>query len=272
MIKQGEQRFSFVHFAKLLFQNRKKAGMYGLLFIAISCNICLFLPGGMHSSGAGHLVNAVQLICFFAMGVINVWAFYRKKFMAAFSSTGDKLAFIALLFIIMAIVLFVYYYLAGNNNLSMVFASSSAFLLPFLLIQSWMAYLHIPAKDYPIWQLPEEARPMEGALPSYAGNMQVQLKLLRGLRDNLENIFPVAVPEKLKLGRMFERFLAQQYQPGDTGGIALKDERQQPFGWQFYESRYAGLWQRNLDPARSMRENRLRPNATINVVRLRMPH
>jgi hypothetical protein len=175
MIKQAQQStFSFHDFARLLFQNRKRAGMYGLIFIFISFNLCLFLPANMQSPKAETMVNSVQLFCFAIMGIINVWFFYKRNFLAELFFSGAKLAFILLLFILIAFVLFVYYYVSGNNGLIMAFASSSAFLLPFIIYQGWKEFMSIPAKKFPLWHLPETEF-NDNPLSSAVNTMQVQL-------------------------------------------------------------------------------------------------
>src|SRR5450432_2528003 len=105
MIKQPEQSFSFLDFARVLFQNRRRAGMYGLIFIFVSFNLGLFFSTNMHSPDHEKIVNAVQLVCFLIMGIINVWYFYKRNFLAELFFSGAKLAFILLLFILIAFVL-----------------------------------------------------------------------------------------------------------------------------------------------------------------------
>ncbi|MEO5684337.1 MAG: TssN family type VI secretion system protein [Chitinophagaceae bacterium] len=267
MIKQAEQSFSFYHFGQLLFQNRKKAGLYGLFFVVVSFNLCLFLQANLQTPAAERIINAIQLMCFAAMGIFNVWFFYKRNFLAELSLSGAKLAFICLLFIVIALVLFVYYYVSGNNELVMAFASSGAFLLPFLIYQGWIEFMDIPVKSYPVWYLPAVDAAVRNTAVSAANSMQVQLKIARRADDMEQHTFPVTTPGKLRLGRMFERFIEDQSEQGSRAVIATTDGRD-PFGWHFYEEKWGGFYNRNLNPTKSLLENNIKTNAKIMVVRI----
>ncbi|MEP6746341.1 MAG: TssN family type VI secretion system protein [Bacteroidota bacterium] len=268
MIKQVQPTFSFNDFVRLLFQNRRRAGVYGLTLIIISFNLCLFLPANMHTPSAERLVNVVQLCCFGIMGIVNVWFFYKRNFLAELFFSEAKLAFILLLFILIGLVLFIYYYVTGNNGLMMAFASSSAFLLPFIIYQGWMEYVAIPAKKMNAWHLPVVEAGNNNAPLSTASTMQIQLKISRKENDTVCNIFPVTTSGKVKLGKVFERFIIEQNNQGVKSEIEIKNKKQAAFGWQFQEEKWYGLYSRSLNPLRSLLENNVKPNAKIIVTRV----
>lgn len=268
MIKQATQHFSFHHFARLLVQHRKQAGMYVLFLLVVSFNLCLFLSN-LHTPVATPMVNAVQLICFGIMGVVNVWFFYKPAFLAAFAVSNARPAFVGLLFVVIALLLFVYYSLTGNNTLVMAFASSGSFLLPFLVYQAYIAFMHIPAKQYAVWYLPTDTGVTTGAFAANAASaMQVQLGVARRLGDAGFHTFPVTTSGKMKLGKIFERFIEEQAAHGPQAAIETTDKYQRTVGWQFYEQKWAGMYKRNLNPAMSLLENNIRPNARIMVTRI----
>ncbi|MEO5638180.1 MAG: TssN family type VI secretion system protein [Chitinophagaceae bacterium] len=264
MIKQAASAFSFQNFARLLFQNRKKAGLYGGLFIVIAFNLCLFLGANMHSPDNERTVTVIQLVSFAFMGIINVWIFYKRNFLEELSLSGAKLAFICLLFIVMALVLFLYYYISGNNELIMAFASSGAFFLPFLICQGWTAWMTIPPKNYPVWYLPSVEIP---AMSATANSMQVQLQIARKANDVQTHIYPVTVSARVKLGKTFEMLVATHEMQERKNSIQVKDNQEQLFAWQFYEEKWAGLYRRHLDPSRSLTGNKIKPNAKIVIIR-----
>jgi Type VI secretion system, TssN len=268
MIRQPEQSFSFLNFARVLFQNRRRAGMYGLIFIFVSFNLGLFFSTNMHSPDHEKIVNAVQLVCFLIMGIINVWYFYKRNFLAELFFSGAKLAFILLLFILIAFVLFIYYYDSGNDGLIMAFASSSAFLFPFIVDEGWKEYMAIPARTYPVWYLPITDADYTISF-SATGTIQIQLKIYRKEKDNSYNLFPVTAPGKVKLGKIFGRFIAEQNIPDTI--IEIKDKNSQTFGWQFYEEKWFGFYNMYLNPAKSLIENNIKPDAKIIVVRVNEP-
>ncbi|MEO6316374.1 MAG: TssN family type VI secretion system protein [Chitinophagaceae bacterium] len=267
MIKQAVQPFSLQHFGRLLFQNRKKAGLYGLCFVGLSLNLCLFLSANMHTPAAARMNDVLQLMCFGIMGVFNVWVFNKRNFLKGCAFQGARLAFISLLFVLIVLVLFLYYYFSGNNGLIMAFASSGAFLLPFLIFQGWMEYSNIPEKTYPVWQLPSD-NGESNALPAFTVHtMQVHFSVLCAPGDETVHIFPVTVSGKTKLGRVFENFVKDSGRHGRRFAIAVKDPHDHAFEWQFFEKKWAGLYSKNLNPAVSLHENYILPNATIHVVR-----
>ena len=150
----------------------------------------------------------------------------------------------------------------------MAFASSGAFLFPFLIYQGWTEFVNIPKKKYPVWQLPPATTIVSTMAAPTVNTMQVQVKIARRVNDANENTFPVTVSGKLKLGKVFERFVEEQQVHGEYGAIEIKGKQQEPFGWQFYEERWAGFYSRNLNPAISLLENKIKPNAKITVIRI----
>lgn len=267
MIKQAQPTFSWQLFGRLLFQHRKNATVYGLVFVAVSINLCLFLPANMRTPAAEQLVNAGQLLCFGVMGIINVWFFTRRNFLAELSISGVRLAYISLLFIAIALVLFIYYYISGNNSLIMAFASSSAFLLPFIIYQGFAEFVEVPVRNYPVWYLPEIASPPALLAAFTINSMQVQMRITRAADSPGENTFPVTASGKTKLGRVFEKFIAENNVSGSTHTIDLADTTGHAFGWQFFEWKFGGMMCRYLNPALSLLENHIKPNAIIVVIR-----
>ncbi len=267
MIKQAQPPFSWQLFGRLLFQNRKKATVYGLFFVVVSFNLCLFLPANMHTPAAEQMVNGVQLFCFGVMGIINVWFFTRRNFLAELSFSGVRLAYISLLFIAIALVLFIYYYISGNNSLIMAFASSSAFLLPFIIYQGFIELMEVPPTLHPVWYLPKVASPAATLSAFTVNSMQVQLRIARSANSTGENTFPVTASGKTKLGRMFEKFVGENNLPGSHPTIDLKSNNGQVFGWQFFELKYGGIFCKYLNPALSLLENKIKPNAIIHIIR-----
>ena len=265
MIKQAQPSFSFEIFRKLLLQNWKKAAIYGFLSIVIAFNLCIFWGSDMHSPGSEKTATAIQLSCFVLMGIINAWLFYKRGFLSELSLYAAKLAFICLLFVAMALVLFVYYYVSAKQVLIMAFASSSAFLFPFLICHCWAAFIAIPEKKYPVWYLPENETPL---IISNNSQVQVQLTLARKANDDQTYTYPVTTSSKLKLGKVFETFVFANAKQENKNGIQLKDTSQHFFGWQFYEEKAGGLYKRWLNPSANLIVNKIKPNAKILVVRI----
>jgi hypothetical protein len=266
MIKNHAAPFSFADFARLLLQHRRKASLYGLFFIVLALNCGVFIPAIWQPPAEEKLLNAIQLSCFMAMGVINVWFLYQRNFLAELSLSGNRLAYICLVFIAMQAVLFVYYYLSDYKGLIMAFAGSGAFLLPFLVYHGWNAWLLIPGRQYQVWRLPDTIDPPGEYMPASGRTMQLQLAIHRQAADTAESRFPVFANAKLKMGRVFEQFIAGEQMHSSGRGISTGNG-QGPYSWLFFECRFKGLYRRQLNPNKNLLENNIRSNALIQVVR-----
>lgn len=253
MIKQAPS-FSAHHFGQLLLQHRRRAALYGFFLLVIAINLCVLLRS-----------TPAQLSCFALMGTVNAWLLYKQRLLAAFYLPAAQLAFISLLFILMVGVLFGYYIFFASPLLIMAFASSGAFLLPFVLCYSWQTFLLIPAKQYPVWYLPATA-----TTPAISSGTPVALQLCIARKAGEVDVstYPLTVPAKWKLGKVFELFVAGMGPQQHTTDVDLKDGAGQSFGWQFYQEKWFGLYRRPLDPAASLLANQVKPNAKIIVARI----
>jgi Type VI secretion system, TssN len=267
MINSHAAGFSFTDFGRLLLQHRRKASLYGLCFIVLSLNCAVFMHSNMQGPVAESMLQALQLGCFMVMGIINTWFLYQRNFLAELSLSGNRLAFIGLVFIAMQAVLFTYYYFTDYTGMIMAFAGSGAFLLPFIVYHGWNAYLQIPARHYQYWQLPDAVSPPAALAQASSRLMQVQLAIYRKVEDQAESHFPLFANAKLKLGRVFEQFVAGEQLHSSTGGIITHTEKGR-CAWLFFERRWKGLYRRQLNPHKSLVENNIRSNALIEVVRM----
>ena len=261
MIKQANS-FSIPLFARLLFQNRKQAGLYGGLFLIIVVNLGLLLSINVQRVWAAGAVKFIPLGCFTLMGIANIHFFYKRNFLSAFSFWWAKPAYTVLLFLLMVLVLFIYYFVTGNNHMLLCIACSAAFLLPLVVYLGWAVFSRIPAKQYPVWRLPRGQHVESDVYCSNAAPMHLQFKIAR--RPGLEeHIFPMAISGKMKLGRVFEKFIAEQSNEGNTNQIEINGEPHQPIGWQFILQKWGGIYYRHLQPNRSLLENNIASNSII---------
>lgn len=266
MIKQAETGFTLPLFGRLLLNYRKQAGIYALLFIAISFNLSLFLPSIFHFPLNGHLLALVQVGCFLVLGVINTWLFTKVALGDAFYLPGSGMAYLCLLFVLIGGILATYYFFTSGPGLTLALASSAAFLVPSLVYQAWLEYREIPEKIFPAWYLPEGHADQPFA--TLAGMDQVQLQLLiqRRSADAALSMYPVTAPARMKLGRLFEHFIRQHLASGDAGDIEFAAGSNP--AWQFKQRRWGGLISLPLNPAASLVDNGLRTGSVIIVRRV----
>jgi len=173
--------------------------------------------------------------------------------------------FAGITFIFLAIALSLYYLFASEQGFFLVLAYSAAFLLPLLVYYSWQAFISIPAGQYPVWYMSQQE-----IAPVYSTSQPIQLQLAvaRNADEEQTAVYPVVASAKLKLGRVFELFVAGIGQPEKSNGIQLVNSSGANYGWQFYEAKLGGVFRRYLDPSRSLLSNKVKPNAQIRVVRI----
>ncbi|MFT3936565.1 MAG: TssN family type VI secretion system protein [Chitinophagaceae bacterium] len=235
----------------------KKSSWYFFIELALAVLFCL-IPA------AGLTIKLLQLLLFLLLGIFNVW-FLGKEYKAE-QPTGLHLviALGALQFIMMIMLLLVVHAVLDNAAFSIAFAGSAAFFLPLMVQCAWKLFAAIPVNTPLLWYLPEgEPEPAT----AFRQTMLVQLQIKREPGQQQANTYPLTVSAKLKLGKVFEKLIVETKQAGRNKIIAVKDQQEQPYGWQFFEIRWLGFYKRFLDPSLSLLGNKIKANAKIIIVR-----
>ena len=210
-------------------------------------------------------LKMVQLMAFFGIGIFNANALQGES--GSFLSRNYFFEYLLYtLFISGLICVFLSaIYFITNSNMTMALSSTFAFLVPFLLLQAWFFYKHIPKNRKLVWT-DSEMMPDELSL-SFRNKIPICFQLSRKYFDMKEVQFPVTVSSWVKLGMLFHQFILEQNKAWE---IELKDEDENQFGWEFYAESMGGILSRQLNPKLNVRENKINQNETIVARRIRL--
>ena len=215
------------------------------------------------------VAGVLQWIAFLALGAGHVFLFRRRleslqKEHLLFSPLGWTVT-IALALEIFILLALLYAFMPGDR---LVYSgvSCSAFLLAYIVAEAWEIFYAIPDREYKIWFNPESMDPFSLAQTS---KLPVRLKVRRRYFDIREELFPLTVPARLKVGRFFYHFILDEEKKG-APGIEKEDEDRNAYGWQFYSEDLGGVIRKFLDPQRTLEENKIRKNSIIVARRVRV--
>jgi hypothetical protein len=265
MLRQVPQQFTFDYFRVSLLQNWKKAAAYAALFILPALALSGIVVAAVRFHFFSWPVAALQLLAFLGAGILNVYLLHNESrfFKPAFFLEGVWYSF--LLATLMCVVLVLFYVVTQTRMETMAIAGCCMFLLPCIALQTWFAWQSISGKEYKVWYNPDELAPHLVAASNT--RQAVRIKIAPDKLKKNKRITAMSAHAKLKLGRVFHHFLAEQNVNAETCIDAI-DKNLHPFGWVFHEEMLGGLFRRHLDPYLSLQENNVKGNATIVVTRV----
>jgi hypothetical protein len=266
MLRQVPQYFTPAYFRISLQYNWKKAIVYAALFIVPA----LALSGGAVLAAKFNFfswpVVVVEMLAFMVGGLLNIYLLQHgaKFFRPAFFMEG--MWYTVLLTVVMCIVLEAFYLIVHAPMQEMAVLSGIFFLLPSVVLQSWLNWHSISSREYQVWYNPDQ--PALHLVAASNTRQPVKLRLVHRRQDTAFTTTNLQVPAKLKLGRVFHHFVAERN--AMTTAIDCHDQQLQPAGWVFYEEMFGGLFRRHLDPLLSLQENNVKANATITAERVHL--
>lgn len=268
-MKQNEPTgLSWDHFTQLLAQNREIAGLYSAAFILITLVIGYIPITAQYFKLAAGPLLLLQLCAHLATGFWNI-SVLKKKLSFLDPQLHDGFLYTLFLSATASLALLVLYISTGMPRLIIAAAAGSCFLLPFLIRQTIIFYTAIPAPHYKIWINPSSpATTNNQVIPI---RVPIRFKIAVNYFDMNEQVFPMAVSEKIKLGKVFHQFVTEtNTKPTDTI-IECEDNTHTPYGWQFYTLQWGGLYKNFLDPDLSLGQNKIKSDTVIQVTRVKTP-
>jgi|GEM_PF-2065969 len=254
---QQQKTFPIGAFLQKLKQNRESITVYVGGFLLMTA---VFGSLNIMRTNSGDLLRFIQLLAFFGMGYIQTTFLQSENF----SFLSRKYFFEHLLYVLFMsfciCVFLLVIYLVTNSDVRAAFGSTFAFLFPFLIAVTWFFYKHIPKNEQLIWT-ESEAIPDELAL-YFRNKIPVRFHVSRSYFDMKEVQFPVTVSSWVKLGLLFQEFIAEQNK-NEAALIEMRDENQNLYGWEFYAESLNGLISRQIDPRLNVRENKIFQHSII---------
>ena len=237
---------------------------YIILFLVISsafgCISLLSIQAGMPLGW----MKLLQMICFCAAGILHVKKMRRNNF-----TNGGKssVQFSIQLFVLIFLLLLVAYYIIYPDFILMALGSASAFVLPFIIAQSWISFKAFSRLEYKIWTVPVPDT-YEKTFIFFGG---VPIRIIFSLEGNDRNkkVFKSNAPLEKSIGDFYNHFLLIQ-RNNNRQDIALKDEDEKHFGWKFFKVDMWGLRKEQLDPEATFEELDFKSHSTLLAKRVRL--
>ena len=204
-------------------------------------------------------VKLIQLVSFFLLGILN--AVFIEKYFFVDRGFRNKILYAGLLSILTFAALYAVYFFKSTGSPFLAGASASAFLLPFVIDQSWKSFYFVsPSGFSKPWYNTRVATREKVSV--FLTGIPVQIVLPVKTVDRHKKAFNSLAPEEMKLGEFFDHFILLRNN-NERQNIETTDPEEKPFGWAFYEAKMGGFKRRRLDPEVNLAENEIRRNATI---------
>ncbi len=245
-----------------------KEGQFHLRFF-LAIVLCLLLGSiallNLTGAISYYFIKAAQVILFVAFGYIYISP--KQNFLKPQPVEKQKNHIIFITFLL-CIFLSAYYILLKKDVWLMAFSSSAAFVLPFILKLTWHLFTSIPPKEFNTW-FPRDRTVTEKASVSL-DSLLVRLKITQHVSDIDEKIYTVFIPQHVKPGDFFSRFLAE-HNTHIASSIEDIDTKGNKYAWEFFITGFYGLQLRRLNPDLTMSENKIKTDAVVYIKRLRQP-
>ena len=238
---------------------------YIILFLVISAALgCISLLSVKAGIPLGWM-KFFQMICFCAAGILHVKKMRRNYFLE--NDSRSELQFSIQLFVLIFLLLLVGYYLIYPDFILIALGSACAFVLPFIIAQSWITLKAFSRIEYKIWTVPVPDT-FEKTFIFFGG---VPTRIIFSLDGNDRNkkLFKSNAPLEKTVGDFYNHFLLIQ-RNNNRQDIALKDENERPFGWKFFKVDMLGLRKKQLDPEATFEELDLKNHSTILAKRVKL--
>jgi hypothetical protein len=138
-------------------------------------------------------------------------------------------------------------------------AGAVSFLLPFVVVELWLVYASLSYEGAVPWQATAE----DGVdFPSiYLTGLPVRFRIKPVPGHPSPGVVSFMASGKMTLGEVFQDMVQKQGQKG-LPATPLRNEEDTPYTWIFYTNDML-IWNRFLDPKKSVQANGVRQNAII---------
>lgn len=257
----------FDNFTFLLSGNWKPALKYLAGSIAITLYLGIFCFTGKNSD-AGIFLAGIQVLAFLFMGILHLFLLRNYISIQRLKFSGVSIVYSFFVSIMISLALLIFYLFTNNSMAVMAIFCSVAFILPQLVFQTWLLLKNIPAKEYPLWTQPSNLKDNDELLLPEIITFKFQLPAR--INDQVEKIYYKTIPVGWKLGKaFFSLFDNQGNGKNIVAMIESRDEKDNPYGWEFYSLSAKGLIKKRFDPENTFLENRIKNNSVVHVKRIK---
>ncbi len=199
---------------------------------------------------------AALSLFFLGAGVFHTWRL--KQHSPSLASKQEWLFTTALAFIVLLLLSASVVWglpLSFRNRL----AGAGAFFLPFVLVELWLIYAAMSYEGAIPWQAKADGG---NNFPSiYLNGLPVKFRIISEADKKALGPVSFLASGKIPLGEVFNDMVQKQ---GKKEGqfLSLLNDEDEPSAWIFYTNDML-IWNRVLNPAKSLRANGVRKNAVI---------
>ncbi len=242
--------------------NAKRTIIYAGAFIFITAVISyLFADGfvdGLPSGGERYTFTMIFLL----IGMVHHFYFPKLLSHLTAGNTVKGLVCSFVLGVLLTDCILLLFFIIGVQNIGLAVAAGCAFILPYIVNQCRLYYLHIETKEYEHWVIPPGTEP-DKRKSLLLNSIFFRIKMKVKYFDLADAVFSVNLPKHLTLSAVFLRFLYDQHNI-----IEVTDSKQQPFAWRFSVKGTFG--KRVLDPDISLEKNGIKESDTILIERIKL--
>ena len=242
----------------------KKSALF-LIFLSAAVTASLSLIN--FSTGfIFYLVTALQIISFIAIGYVYTSLLANNPVAKKYSLSIKLVHFSSFAFGIF--LMFMLLQLFTHQRLfSIAFASSCAYMLPYIFWQSRIYYLYIQQKQLKIWRIRELTK--NERFNVSLNSSKITFKIRKHYYAPEETLYTTVAPAYLQLGRIFSNLMAKENGDGIIN-IQNTDSNKKPIGWLFYMKYLKGYYRRYLNPDKNAAENKIKGDSVIFAKRIKI--
>ena len=248
-------------FVIALSHNRKISLKY--LLISLPVAVCLgticFIGKGIDSELS---LKICQLVTFAATGLFHLYLLKKKISFFRLRIFGEGIMYTLSMSVVICIALLVFYLFTDNTMALMAIASSAAFALPHIVLQTWVFFKNIPGKQYSLWTAPVKTPDNDEIIIPGEITVSFTFSGTGTNTGNKQETVIKTIPEQWKLGKVFYTILENE-----KNKITVQEPAgsEKLFGWEFYTEILKGLVKKRLEPEWSLTDNGIVPKTTIHV-------
>lgn len=253
-------------FAAGIVEFGKKPFIYGIL-LALCTGVLAF--AATYAGSDLFLVFWLMAAIFLISGILYMGLMHGKFFLYPEEGKGkvfigELLYMLAIMFVSIVVFACLQYFLRDKFYLFYpVLFSIIMFIVPFLVVNTFMAAFNIPAAYYTTWSYPIN-NPIDP--PEDSGNERlvvIGFEIAKKISDGNRTFFRAKAPEEIGLGELFYHFINDYNELQSETPIQYIDAENAPVQWWF---RLKTKWyqsNRILDPGLAVKHNKIKENSVI---------
>lgn len=201
----------------------------------------------------------------FGCGFIHAKLMYKIFYTGAPQNFRTGILLTGSLVLISIILTFVLYFILKLNLNFLTF--QLAFVLPFLIDQTYSFFLKIPINEYKLWFYPlDEQIPIIDMIDTSETEV-LKFVLSKNLTSVTQTSFTLDIPVDIPLGQVFYNLINKYNETNLLNTIQYVNDNNETCGWLFFIKKDGSKKKHFVDPDLSFSRNNIKSNEIIYAVR-----